>query len=91
MTHPTCAVPRIPGGRGLTFNANVLNGNTGEASIVSENCAINVTSRAGSGFLDAIPAAFLVRTIGPNSVRVSASDVDVDQLINTGFDISASC
>jgi hypothetical protein len=32
-----------------------------------------------------------VPTTGPSSVRVAANDIDVDRLIDTGFDITASC
>jgi hypothetical protein len=32
-----------------------------------------------------------VQTTGPNSVRVVANDIDVDRVIDTGFDITASC
>ena len=78
----------------VTFDAGVLNGSDGTTTdtIVNENCAINVTSRANlNGTFDAFAAAFRVQTTGPNSVRVVANDIDVDRVIDTGFDITASC
>jgi hypothetical protein len=76
----------------ISFNPGVFNPTgVGDISMVSENCAINVTSRAGSGTFDAFHAAYVVRTTGPNSVRVIASDVDLDRLIDTAFDLTASC
>ena len=77
----------------ITFNASSLNssGSTTD-TIVNENCAINVTSRANQGdTFGAFGAAFRVQTTGPNSVRVVANDIDLDRLIDTGFDITASC
>ena len=78
----------------VTFDAGVLNGSDGTTTdtIVNENCAINVTSRANlNDTFGAFAAAFRVQTTGPNSVRVAANDIDVDRLIDTGFDITASC
>jgi hypothetical protein len=78
----------------VTFNQATLNGgNTATTdTVVNENCAINVTSRANlNDTFGAFAAAFRVQTTGPNSVRITANDIDVDRLIDTGFDVTASC
>ncbi len=79
----------------VTFNEGILNGfdGTTEDSMITENCAITATSRAGSGTFDAFAAMYLVRTTGPNTVRVSATvpGATGSVLTDTGFDVTAAC
>jgi hypothetical protein len=48
---------------------------------VSENCAITATARSAANppitSLDSFPVMFVLRTVGPNTVRVAAVDPDV--------------
>jgi hypothetical protein len=84
----------------VTFNSPTLNGSTAKEppdTVVSENCAITATARSAasppaSGSLDAAPAVFKIRPVGPNTVRVEAFERDSSEgLADTSFDIMASC
>jgi hypothetical protein len=81
----------------VTFDAEPLNGIAGTDTIVNENCAITATARSAANppntSLDSFPVMFNIRTIGPNTVRVTALDPDVPpgRLVDTAFDIMASC
>lgn len=80
----------------VTFNSVLLNGGTGSSpdTVLSENCAITATARSSDGvLLDSTPVSFNLSSIGPNTVKVIAKSFDVPQgrLVDTSFDILASC
>lgn len=83
----------------VTFNAPTLNGSTAKEppdTVLSENCAITATARSAApppaSGVDAAPAVFKIRPIGPNTVRVEAFERDSSEgLADTSFDIMASC
>ena len=84
----------------VTFSSSILNGGTGESgdTLVNENCAVTATARSAAAppatAVDVLPVVFLLRTTGPNTVRVSTIDptrAQGDRLVDTAFDITANC
>ena len=84
----------------VTFSSSILNGGTGASgdTLVNENYAVTATARSAAAppatAVDVLPVAFLLRTTGPNTVRVSTIDptrAQGDRLVDTAFDITANC
>jgi hypothetical protein len=82
----------------VTFDAQPLNGITGNDTILNENCAINATVRSTPGPGIPILAVSKPQFVGDNTVRVTSVRQEVAgdgqlsaKVTDTAFDITASC